>query len=394
MTDFGMLSTGFARKPFTQILSDIGDRQKDKIATTLLTDSEKTVIGNLNNIYADELAAAWEALEIAANGFDPDNAIDYLFKGLAALTGVIAQGPRKGSVPCTIVVGQAVSYPAGTMLANVSGQTSNQWTNREDFTTVGAATVTNVPFISVTAGPTATANAGTLNKISSSLVGWVSITNPTNAIAGQAAETIEELRIRRDESLTITGSSTLRAVIADVAALGGIVTGKENVLDVTAGGLLPHTIQIIVFDEVSTDAQIAQAIYDSKAGGINTSGGTQSTVIDPHTGAVALDALGVPLQIAFTRAAPIAVSLVGQVVSANGFSVQAAKDALFTQQPNKIGQSVIIAKLSAALLSVDGIDDFVQMTLASSLGPDQTTNLTIPDTAIARFDELDMAVTT
>src|SRR5688572_31835064 len=97
----GLTDTGFTRPTQDEIATELAEDQRGTISAQLDV-SESTVIGNLNNIFADQLAQAWEVLEEAYNGHDPDNATDDRVVAQALLTGVVRRGATKGLVTATV----------------------------------------------------------------------------------------------------------------------------------------------------------------------------------------------------------------------------------------------------------------------------------------------------
>ena len=66
-------STGLTIPTIEELLIDIEQDQRDDIDVNIITEPEEP-IGQLNGIFSSKIREAWEALEIAYNGFDPDSA--------------------------------------------------------------------------------------------------------------------------------------------------------------------------------------------------------------------------------------------------------------------------------------------------------------------------------
>lgn len=387
MTDFGATPTGFVRKRFEDILESISQRQLKSIGAKLKTKSARTVIGNLNNIFADDLSQAWEALEAAYYGFDPENAIDYLLTALCALTGVARLKPQVGEVPVTIVMDQSATFLPGTMVSHVAGETDNEWTNRETFVAAAAGTYGDVPFVSVLPGSQAIALSGSLTEISQTLTGWISITNPDDATPGRDLETFEELRIRRALSLSAQGSASLAAVVADIEKLDGVISarGAENVEDIPTAGLPPHSMRISVFAPALSNHTIAQRIHDAKwPGGIDSAGNTRAAIQDIN---------GINEFFYFQRATEVPITIGVTVVSSTGFDAAVANAAVQIANASVIGGKVLIAKIIAAAMAVDGIDNVTSVLVDRGAGP-VSTDLTMTEIEIATFALVDISVHT
>lgn len=117
--------------------------------------------------------------------------------------------------------------------------------------------------------------AGQLTEIQTTVAGWDSVANPADAIIGRNVETDSELRLRRRQSVSFPATATADSLLARLLQLENVVAAKvyENDTDATDGnGVPPQHIWPIV--EGGSDEDIAQVIYQTKAGGIGTYGDT------------------------------------------------------------------------------------------------------------------------
>lgn len=374
---FGVTEDGFVRKTRADILASIASKQRDLISKFLLTDSENTVIGNLNSPVVDELAIAWEAIEGAYHGFDPDNATGFLLKALAALTGVDAEGATKGLVTATVNLDASQDFEAGELVAHVDGDTSNRWVNKDAVSSTSAGDY-QVVFESETAGSDAIAPAGTLTVIAQGTSGWNSITNASDATPGQDEEEIEELRQRREASLSPSGESTLPGLKTQVLAVEGVesVLVLENTEDVTANGLPPHSMRVVVWDgnpAAADTTEIAQTIYDNRPGGANMIGSVNAniTTVNGETGVLVTN---------FDRATQHDLSIEIDY-SGDDVSFDDVKDALIAAADYDIGEDVDYDKLKCAVVVLDGVDAVNSFTIDGG-----TSDVVIGDTTIALLD--------
>ena len=146
---------------------------------------------------------------------------------------------------------------------------------------------------------------GEANQVIETVTGLDSATNLTKGILGRQAETDQEFRSRRRDSLAIIGSGTLDSIIDHVANLDGIVrtTGVENITNSTdAGGRPGKSFEIIVTG--GEDEEVAQAIWDTKPAGIETYGNVNGGV-----GIVAVDNSGNNQLVKFSRPVERAISV-------------------------------------------------------------------------------------
>ncbi len=384
----GLTDTGFVRPLQAEIAAEILEDERGTISAQL-DGSESTAIGNLNNIFADQLAQAWEVLEAAVAGLDPNSATGAALVALCLLTGVIRRGATKGLVSATVNLDAGQTYAAGDLVAHVFNEPTNRWVNRDEVLSGVAGNYAAV-FQSEFAGSGTTAAAGTLTVIAGPVSGWNSITNATDATEGTDIEPEEDLRARRDQSVAQPGSGTVDAIRADVLAVDGVeqCTVEENTSDVTVGSLTPHSFMVVVWDGSPTaadDDEIAQAIEDTRPAGIPSLGTASGT-------AVRGDGSTVTVSFARATAVPIYVDVDG--VSSTGASAADVKSAVVAAVTDRlVGADVIIEKIEAAVLALDGVDDLDFVQIGTAPSPSGTANISISSTQIATFSASNIVVT-
>lgn len=125
---------------------------------------------------------------------------------------------------------------------------------------------------------------GVINKIVKSVPGLNAVRNVGSYIAGNADENDPQLRGSYEEkiyNLSDTMIDSIRAAILLNVQGAKAVSGYENNGDTTdADGRPPHSVEIIV--EGGADAEIARWIFQKKAGGINTFGTQEVSVLDSN----------------------------------------------------------------------------------------------------------------
>lgn len=98
--------------------------------------------------------------------------------------------------------------------------------------------------------------------------------NFTETVSGTNIESDVDLRLRRQQSLSYAGTSTLDSIVAKVRSLVGVssTVGYENTSNVTDAYSRPaKSFEIVVKGGINAD--IAQTIYDFKPAGIETTFG-------------------------------------------------------------------------------------------------------------------------
>ena len=117
---------------------------------------------------------------------------------------------------------------------------------------------------------------GTIVNPSNTVSGLTVAYNISDAILGRKVESDAEYRLRRYNELSRSGTSTAsgikEAVVNAIGSDSKNVSIVENDSDVPVAGVVdnmpPHSIEIFVNADTDFNDAIAQAIYDSKAAGI------------------------------------------------------------------------------------------------------------------------------
>ena len=125
------------------------------------------------------------------------------------------------------------------------------------------------------------ANAGSINTIYNTLIGWDTVTNEQIATPGDNVETDEELRYRRNRSVSMNTNGTYDALIRALSAISDVDYADVRVNDTNQtdeNGIPGHSICALV--QGGDEDEIAEAIWKNKAPGVGTYGSTQKTYVD------------------------------------------------------------------------------------------------------------------
>ena len=126
-----------------------------------------------------------------------------------------------------------------------------------------------------------TANAGTIDTIYSPVFGWTTVTNAAPAVPGQDTETDEELRVRRNKSVSMNTNGTYDALLRALLSLNDVEFADLRVNDTSETdelGIPGHSFCALVS---GGDAdEIVKQIWLNKAPGVGTHGNTTKTYID------------------------------------------------------------------------------------------------------------------
>jgi uncharacterized phage protein gp47/JayE len=351
-------ATGFETRTLAEIVEAVQDELRARISDKLDL-SERTVAGNLTQIFCEHLSQVEQVAAEAYASFDVDAASDDRLVALGLLIGVPRRGATKGLVTATVNLQASQTYAAGDLVAHVADEADNRWVNRDAVVSTTAGNYSAV-FEAETAGSQGVAPAGTLTVLAEPVAGWNTVTNALDATEGTDIEAIEDLRLRMQLAVSSGGSRTRGAIRAKLVQLEGVIAAEvfENTTSTTDGdGIPPHAIRAVVWDgspAQADDDAIAQIIFDHKAEGIVSDGGESGVAQD--------DVLG-PVTVAFERATNSVATIAVAIESAAGVAITDVEDAIIAAMPQLVGEALVYNKIAAAVFKVPGVDDWTTLTI-------------------------------
>ena len=361
--------------------------------------------GQLVEILGENHQEILELIRAVYTAWDPDSSTGHSLTALALLTGTQRQSATKGTVTLRCNLNGATTLTGGVSTAAVSGDTTNRWVLLTSFTSpAGPAANYDLAFEAENAGAIQ-ALAGTITVIATPTAGWNSVTNLADATEGQGEEGDPSLRLRREQELATGGSTTVDAIEAALSALEGMleVVVYENDLDVAVSGIPPHAFEAVVHGTgaaVPTDADIAESIFEEKAGGIRAYG----TTVQAHT-----DSQGNDHQIGFTRATELRIIVEVTIPAANRgpdyVGDAAVADAIedwangYTDADGNdiagfftVGLDVYRSEVSAVVVQLAGVENVSLVRLAIHPAGVAAVDLTVARDQIATIDSADVTV--
>lgn len=390
MTTYGVTSTGFVIKPLDVIKAEIEEQQRADIHPAL-NQTATSVLGQLNGIFAAKVREVWELAESVYNAFNPDSAeAAALDNAVALCPGIIREAATKSTVTCECNLEDG-TYLAGTLIANVQDNPDARFVSTEDITVITGPDDFDVDFEAEETGAVV-ALAGTLNEIAEPVTGWNSVTNAADAEIGEPIETDTDLRLRRETNLRLGGSSHVDAIKADIDQVEGVLISRvlENPEDTTVGGLVPHSIRAIIWDgtgaHVADEDELAEAIFESKAAGIDTNGAEVKTVTDTQ---------GFDHEIKFDWADQIDIKARMTVVL-TGDEPDNWQDwiklilATYVQSTLSMGDDVIHSKLAGLVTFLEWVEDVTLFEIGYLAGAFGTANLPIDTDEKSWLDSSDV----
>ena len=216
--------------------------------------------------------------------------------------------------------------------------------------------------------------AGTLTTIQTPTAGWAAVTNRVEGTLGRDVETDEQLRLRRERSLRLTGSNTLDAIRSALSELPGVLSMRVVANSGTATdaeGTPRQTLWAVV--DGGLPEQIARALYERVAAGIGYRGDVEVDVISPTNGQA--------FPVKFDRPTNVPYYATVTVVRSDSTPTQVidlVRAALvdYSNAEFGIGEDVLYSRLFSPINTVIGDGAYVQsLTIGETSGPTGTTNL-------------------
>ena len=396
----GITVDGFEQKTLEEILTEIQTDQRENIDPAIDTSSSSPV-GQMNGVFSNQLAEAWEVVATAYKAFDPDEAEGDALDALAALTGTTRDPANRTLVTnVRVVVDDNFTAVAGDMVAHLENDPSSRFVNLDSVDNTGGGD--DQPFLirfeAENTGPTVV-NDGALSVIAEPLSGWDSVVNnqspdPDDSVTtvGTNVQTDQELRESREEELRGQGGATQAAIDAALEGVDGVISVTVFFNDddnPDSDGGPGHAIECLIYDgptPAADNTELAQTIFDNKAAGILAFGS------ETHS---ATNVEGDTYPVSFTRPVQREVYVVIDVtpdpdnpnpnlVSEVEGAVVAGGTARATPGRDVYGDDVgCDAKEVTGVLTVDMAGGAVR--LGFSPAPASTANLTIASRELATF---------
>ncbi len=285
MADFGLTDEGYTAPRTADFLALMQQEILDELDARGLStdiDFERDVMwGIMTTVTANRLGKLGEGNQAVYNAFDPNNAGGVQLDSLGSVVGVnrLEATESRVTLRCGTTGADPVELTQGSITEGGGDDGKARWILLADGTIPAASTV-DLLFEAQEAGETDAA-IGEIDTIVTPIDGWETVTNLAAATPGRDRETDQEYRIRRQESLQITGGRSLNALRAQLLTLDGVLGAgvidndlatSETVEGVT---LAPHSVAVFIHPSTITTAEkqaIAQQIYDQIAAGIDTNG--------------------------------------------------------------------------------------------------------------------------
>lgn len=445
MADYGLLSTGYSPKTINVIREELQTQVRASFGASIDV-GDKSIIGQLLGIIAEQIALVWEQSEVVNSSQDPDKATGAALEALCALTGTFRTPATYSTVDVVLSGVDATVIPSGSTMRTAS--TEQQFETTASATLVAVAdwdtstnyvvgdivkTGGNVYYCFLAANNTLDAPAHTqrystgdvlpsvaaahwewmsagdaavvvtvrasiagpivavsedISEIVSAVTGWAGVYNPEDAVPGRDEATDSELRQLREFELSGAGTSPTDAIRADLLQLDQVTAARifVNNTDITdADGMPPHSVEALV--QGGDTQSIIDQLFASVAAGIATTGNQTGTATDTQ---------GTTHTIKFSR--PVEVPIYVDVTLKKDASTYEGDDAVKAaiaamDDDQVVGLDAVASRITAACFGVTGVLDVTLVKLDDAPAPTTSTTVAIAPRELATYSTTNIAVT-
>lgn len=373
--------SGLTLATFTEIRDAILARQRASSALgPTIVATPDSPLGQINGIAAEKIRELEELQQKIWQSFDPNSASGTHLSNLGAIVGVKRQAATKAAVTATVTLNDGVTLTPGRQVS-VAGDTTQVFETIEEVSNAtGSPGTFSVDMRAIEAGSSYFAAAGTLTNILTPVSGWTAVTNASDSVVGLDLESDSAFRLRREQSLSVTGSGTREAIQAQVLNVSGVTSSTVLVNRTSAtdsDGLPPNSFEVVVAGGANDD--IAEALLLQWPAGIQAFGSSSGTAQSEFFGAQTLN---------FSRPTLVPVYVDFELVTDSDYPGDAAFKAAVAQAANAffpLGGDVIRAKLFDLAFNVAGVLNVTTLELGLSASPSGTADLSLAAREQANF---------
>lgn len=231
--------------------------------------------GQLIGIMTYELFQAWSQLALVYDSYNPQVATGAALRNIGLITGLPYGVATRSTATLETVGTTGTIIPSGSLVTDDDGN--------EFYTVFDTAIPSNLQVVAVVAGPI-NVDAGALTTIKTPVAGWTSFTQSTAGVLGTLAQTDQQYRNTRQQTVmrNFTGvADTIQARLVELG-LGQTSVYNNDHPSVTApDGTPPQTIHVTVGELGTVTAEeVALTILNAKPLGCPTFGNTATVVTD------------------------------------------------------------------------------------------------------------------
>ena len=298
MADFQYIDTLGTIVPDTSTTRDEVAAEWQAVFGADLVTTPETPQGVIITLQTEQRDAIARNNAELANQINPDIAGGVFLDALMSFTGGARRSATQSTISGVVFSGvPGTNIPAGSQ-AIVSG--SGQIFTTDNPYIIGAGGSVTGSMTAVEYGPIEVPVNG-LDTVASAVLGWETVANPNAAVPGDLEESDIAARRRRLDTLALQSMSVAEAVVSRVQSIPEVrsMSFRENTAATTQTidgiSMVAHSIYACV--EGGSDADVAQALYDTKTAGAGYNGSETVTVVDPYSGQTASVKFDRPTQI-------------------------------------------------------------------------------------------------
>ena len=242
------------------------------------------------SIFAFEIAQAFAQLNLVYSSFDPRVSTGQGLRNVGLIGGVLYASAGRSYAIVQLTGTAGVVVPAGSTVSSAD----SDWVTEFD-----AVIPASVGAIAMTPGQVPV-TAGIITTIVDTIAGWTGVANAAEGNIGSEPQNDTTFRNVRNNRVMQGTNSPVDSIVAALFEVGIEQANVQNndTLGPFADGTPSQHIHVTVAEAGATDAEIAQAIYGSKALGTPTYGSTTVVVTDSQ---------GTTHDIKFTKAVAVVI---------------------------------------------------------------------------------------
>jgi uncharacterized phage protein gp47/JayE len=381
---YGVTPEGFKLKTLADIKNEKEAALKSSLGASINL-SENSILGQLVGVNSESESDLWEQLQSVYNSFVPELSGGVSQDNISSINNIVRLRALPSTVTATIT-GTALTNVSSGFQVSVQGNSSSVFQTLED-TQIEAGGTVDVLMEAIETGPTI-ALAGTLTEIVTPAGGVDSVSNALDADIGRNVETDNEFYLRRLDLLNKSGTATIEGIRKAILSVDDVeqATVIENDTFATdSDGRPPKCFEAFVLGGINTD--IANVIFDSKAGGIQAYGAISEVVTDSQ---------GINHTIGFSRPVELEIYLIvnitpntnpseGAIYPVDGDNQVENAIIEFVGNEYKIGQDVIVNQLYTPINTISGVIG-IEILIGIAPNPTLSDNISVSNTEIATFD--------
>lgn len=219
---------------------------------------------------------------LQSNIYDPAFASGKYLDGLCAFHQITRLPATQSQVFCKVTGNPGTFIPRGSVILNTAG---NKFIS-DNQGTINQGGFTGILFISEESGPIP-CTANTVNRILTKINGWDSVNNLNDGTLGSNVETDTALRKRRQLSLFLNASGTLKSIISALENNQNVKdynirenNSNDNII-IDGITILPKSIYLCIDVNTQYYSEVAQILYEKKSGGCGMVGNVTQNYNDP-----------------------------------------------------------------------------------------------------------------